>query len=574
MPEVRQDFGIRVYGGLNVADQEDQLVLRSHVQTQSGYQQKYPAESPDLLNIDFTKTGIKKRFGSTVDRSLTAAAVADDEVIDGIEFVAASSGTRYEIVVGKKSIYISDGAAAFTQILDDSGAAYTHDTDVAKCSFAALDGHLFIGLDGSNDMQVFRDDGALDPPFANGNNYIEAYDTTAVNAINNVVPQGAYMVESIHERLCYSTGNVLTYYTSHAFTSSSGLWDSPAVDFYSTAGRVKSLTAFAPILDDSLNEVMYIGSESGFDVVTGFGSSDFPVRIRGAKAPINHRSITTSKNWLLYLTRDKNIYAINKTNVIDIGRRLKTDERDGPLDDMNITASQTGAFAFYSSDKEQAYFFYSSEDVYHNDYCIVCDLKLGEPVVGEGLYQYETRVRNLVWEKAYGDTMPAEKRWFSGLYQGDGFVYGLFSDSNAANQKVYKFLSSENDDDLDTAPVSGHWKSPIFIANAEEDNKQWMVLTTRVKPKGSHTLTVDLYIDRGSAAETSFTFEQYSTNVGLWDIALWDTGVWAGDQVVKNTKDIDLYSDALQWQYSNTSAAEPFEISSCGIRYQIGAEER
>jgi hypothetical protein len=101
-----------------------------------------------------------------------------------------------------------------------------------------------------------------------------------------------------------------------------------------------------------------------------------------------------------------------------------------------------------------------------------------------------------------------------------------------------------------------------------------MALTSRVLPKGSHTLTVELYINRAQAATTSYTFEQYDTGYAIWDTATWDASQWVQNQVVKNINDIDLYSDALQWSYSNTGEAQPFEISSCALRYMIGAEER
>ena len=73
MAENEQEFSIKLFGGLNVNDQEDQLVLRSHNRIQGGFSQHSPAESPFLKNIDFTRAGFKQRAGSTEDADLTAS---------------------------------------------------------------------------------------------------------------------------------------------------------------------------------------------------------------------------------------------------------------------------------------------------------------------------------------------------------------------------------------------------------------------------------------------------------------------------------------------------------------------
>lgn len=574
MPENRQDISLKVYGGLNVADQEDQLVLRNFQATQAGFSQVYPAESPDMVNIDYTKTGIKKRSGSTADRDLSGVVVAGEELIDGTEFVDAADGTRYELIVGKKSIYISTDGSAFSQINSASTTAYVHVSDVSMLSFAQIAGHLFIGLDNTNEIQVFRTGTDLDPSYASGNNFIEAYDTTAVNAITNVIPTGAYILTVMGERLVYSKGNTLVYYTYTAY-STGGLWDSPAAQFFTTSGKVLSLNAFAPHYDDSLNEALYTGTENGFEIMPGLDLTvDEPAKVKGARSPINNRAVVASKNWLVYLTRQKNIYAINRTAVIDLGRRLKNDI-DGPLDDLNLAASASKAFCFYSNEKEQVYIFYSDTTLAINNRCAVIDFKLGEPVPGESLTQFETRVRPLDWKLRYNfaDTeAPYINYWYTGMYQISGEILAIWTDSAAASFSTYCFLSTN--EDLDTAAVSSKWYSPVFLALAEEDSKQWMALTSRVLPKGSHTLTVELYINRAQAATTTYTFEQYDTGYAIWDTATWDASQWVQNQVVKNINDIDLYSDALQWSYSNTGVAQPFEISSCALRYMIGAEER
>jgi hypothetical protein len=275
--------------------------------------------------------------------------------------------------------------------------------------------------------------------------------------------------------------------------------------------------------------------------------------------------VVPSKNWLVYLTRERNIYGINNATVIDLGRRLRSGESDGPLDDMDLNTSVDDAFGFYSHYKEQVYFAFTTNTSRFNDTIVVCDLKLGEPVPGEALSQFETRVRNLLWKIK----TPNDNDWFCHIYQ--------ISDDIIALQKsgeVWCFIT--DNDDLDTLAVEAGWRSPVFIAGAESDSKQWQYLSTRVKPKGSHSLAVRVYLERDDNPVYSFELQQYLANHGIWDelTSVWDTAVWADNQVVLNVKDLDLYSDAIQWKYENLDTDEPFEVSNCNLRYMIGAEER
>jgi hypothetical protein len=560
------EFNIKVFGGLNVSDQEDALVLRSHQLTQGGFSQVAPAESPSLKNIDFTRVGFQKRFGSTVDRDLTVTGdnvlVSGDVLVAGVEWQDSDSTDRYEVIASKKTIYISKNSAAYTQINTSTSGVYTHAADVTKAGFATTDGHLFIGLDGANQIQTFKRGTDLDEEMATGNTYEEAHSATT-HTIEGTWPTGCYLIATIHSRLVFSDADVVLYYTPLAYTASSGIWKLGSAFFF-TQGRILSLHSMSPEFSDSLKEILYIGTETGFEVLTGFDTtSDVVSRIEGSKAPLNHQSIAISKNWLCYLTNEKNIYGINKTSVIDLGRRFKNVAATGPLDALNLTASLTNAFGAYSDSAEQAYFFFSTSAVRFNDTCLTLDFKLGEPVPGEPQSGFERRVRCLDWQIKD----PDDNDWFGHVFKSRGQMKGVH-----CKGKIWDFLST--DDDLDTHAVEATWKSPVFLGGAEALDKQFMLLVIRTLPKGSHSVTVNIYINRADGAELSYSFQQFQSGFGIWGTSLWGTGLWASTQLIKSSQDVDLYADAIQWEVKNFNNDEPFEAANMNLRYLIGAEER
>jgi hypothetical protein len=566
LPQINQQFIIRAFGGLNVNDQEDLLLIRSHQGVQGGYNQYAPAESPYLKNIDFTAKGIIKRLGSTEESDLTATGenvlLSGDVLVAGCEFFDSTFGVRYELIVSQQTIYIRSDGGSWAQINDSASAAYTHTANVTKCSFAYVDGHLFIGLDGANYIQTFKRGTDLDAQMTTGNTYEESYSVTT-HVIEGTWPTGSYLVETIQERLIFSDGNAILYYTPMAYTASSGIWKLGAT-YFLTQGRIISLDSMTPIFADSLQEILYIGTDQGIEVLTGFDpTADVVSRIKGSKSPLNHQCTSISKTWLIYLTADKNIYAVNKTTIVDIGRRLKNAERTGPLDNLYLNGAIATAFAMYNSNDEQAYFWYPTGSSRYNDTCIAVDMKLGEPVPGEVQSSYEQRVRLLDWQIK----TPDDNDWFKFCYPIQGSIIGI-----TLTGKTWTLFGA--DDDLDTHAVEGKWKSPLFQAGGEDFSKQFMELTIRTVPKGDHNLSVYIYLDRAVEASTTFTLQQYEDGTALWGTAIWGVDVWASTQLLKATNDVDLYSDSIQWQIENLNSEEPFEAANMSLTYLIGAQER
>lgn len=600
-------MSINFIGGLNSYDQADNLVARSHEVQQNGYVQKFPVESPNLKNIDFESRGFRKRLGSVLESDLSSVAVAGEVLLRGIEWQDPTDiESKIQVVVGKKSIYTKQ-SSSWAQINDSSPAAYTHDADVNKVSFAVADGHLFIGLDGANKIQVYRSGANLDDPMFNGNTYTDAFGSDT-HVMTGTWPTGCYLLTAIETRLVFSKGDTLFEFTPMAFTSSSGIWDLAGYGygFYQASGKIRSITAFVPKYSDSLKANLYIGTNRGMEVATGVGSfqtqvsqddvaqiQDTLVRIEGSQAPLNHQSFCATKNWLAYLTEDKNIYFINGAEVVDVGRRakkgikgIKGDSLDGlDMSSTNRVNNLTYSFAFYNPVKEQAMFFFTSDDPVKtgiNDRCIVVDCSLGEPVSNEPQDSFEKRVRLLRWEIGGASTTA---HWLFGVFQVEGKILGIKGDTYASPtgvESLYELAPDEsifNDyqtsvttDPADGEAVEAYWYSPVFVAGGEFMSKQWLSLHFRGVVAGNFPVVIDVFTDRDTTRAFQFSFTGIGDSAS-WDEGTWDESVWGAEKTLAGNNDVNRYSEAIQWSLSNENTAQTFILTSQSVDYLLGETE-
>jgi hypothetical protein len=640
MPDIPKNFTVAVMGGMNVQDQSDLLMNRSHQVNQIGSQQVAPIESPNLMNIDFDTQGFRNRKGSTELDDLSSVMVSSEELIRGIEFTVSSDGSTVEVIVGKKSIYFSIAGAAWVQANNANGNAYTHNSDVSKVSFAVADGHLFIGVDGNNNkIQVYKggtdldchlnnhtSSTTVDASSASGqkvlnvaattmftvgdrivineagtpeygyidsiqagvsltlednlgasyttetvsilNLYEEAFTTTpSEHEITGVWGDAYYILVDIHSRLAFSNGNTLIEYTPMAHTTSSGIWDlaGSTSGFFQFSGEIRQAFTFVPHLANAIDEVLYIGTSTGFEVTTGFEDFDRPVKIEGSKSPINHKAFAKAKNWVFYLSDERNIYGINGNRVIDIGRRLKTNAQDGPLDLINHGSSRIDATAEYINGKEQAIFFFTTNASYMNDTAVVIDLKLGEPVLGEPEPSFERKVRLLRWQ--IND--PANNNWFTDIYNVQGKLLGI-----TATGKTWQIDSGLDDLDpsgtTDGIKIDAYWYSP-HITVFTFAHKGWIDYIINGIPLGDYPVDIEFYINRGTNPQAKLTF---NPNVSVYGEAVYGISPYMGNATIAIGTDIDQYSQILQWRIRNSNLGETFLMVNQSIRYEEGVIER
>jgi hypothetical protein len=596
-------WSITQFGGVNQADQDDVVLARSHKASEGGMSQIAPHEARDMTNLDFADDGIRKRRGQTLYKDFTSAGLnillTDDELISGITWNNPSTGDLIEVIVSKKTIYTNQ-SGEFVQVNDSAGAAYTHAADVSKCTFAKLDGHLFIGLDGSNQIQVYKSGADLDPEMLAGNNYEEAFSVTT-HVITGTWATGTYLLEAFQTRLFFSDGNTFVEYTPQAFTSSSGIWNlgGATAGFLQASGSIRTLTSFTPDFTNQLNQALYIGTEAGFDVTTGVASTDVLVRVSGAEAPINYKTVVKSPNWLIYLSDAKNIYGINGTNVINLGRRLKNAGKTGSLDKLALDSSRLATFSnshgIYSSDKSQAVFFYNEGGLIQsltidggiattslaatpavvdgfvlcldggiatttefpggtvdggrtitNGSVIALDFKLGEPVQGENQQSFERRVRLLPWQ--YNPTEAVS--FFIHAYETRTKVIGILQTG-----KMYELENGLQD--IASVDIDSEWESINFKGGASDRIKQFFRLQgmTRTQLVGTPTINFSSKINE---RDTNFSTDTWS---------VLDTTAEKQSRYSR----LNVRAESLKFTLESLDQYD-FRLYSLAMHYDIGAE--
>ena len=560
MAEQEFSVGIKSFGGLNIAQQEDELFMRSHRQTESGFTQVAPIESPNMWNMDYAREGIAKRQGSAEEDDISGVIVSGEVLIRGTEWSDPASGSLIQVIVGKKSIY-TDQSGSWAQINTSTSGAYEHAADVTLVSFAKVDGHLFIGVNGANQIQAYRNGADLDEEMSNGNTYEFTYGATDV-AITGTWPDACHLIAEVQNRLVFSDGDTLINYTPEANESASGIFDYNAGGFFQASGHIKSLNNYAPKFDNSLSSLLYIGTSQGMEVMTGFSSDDTVYKIEGSEAPLNHQCAIASKNWLVYLTESRNIYGINKTQIIDLGRRLKSSTKDGPLDNLYLTTSLTSAFGFYWRDQEQMHFYFTTGSTKYNDTGCILDFKLGEPVYNEPQSDFEKRVRCSPWDMIE----PITNDWFANIYQTRNKVLGI-------GKTGYTYELNSGDSDFGTTAINGQHQIPAFNAGTETLSKQWMMLRVWVLPAGDWDLTIDVYFNRRSVQGDTFTIEQLDSTLSQYDIATYDVSLYGEYELLFGRSEIDDYTYSISWNILNRTLDQGFTVVNYNLRYLYGAED-
>jgi len=557
-------FPIFAFGGANYWDQRDALVGRSHVPTQDGFQQQpgVYAESPKTLNMDFDEFGMRKRKGSAVyTTDVTDLLDSGETLLGGTEYYLSSDGTRTEVVVGTTHIF-ANLSGTWSKLNDSASAEYGHAATPAKVAFTVADGHLFIGLDSANQIQVYKGSTDLDPELTNGNLYEYAYGTATSAAMTGTWSDSNHLVTTVNGRLAYSDGNVLIEYTPMGHTASSGLWDlgGSGAGAFHAAGNIRCLVNFTPTFDNSIFETLYIGTSEGFEMTSGFAATDNLVRVEGSRAPLNHKAVCTSQNWVVYMADNGDILGINGPRVIDLGRRLRSQSGNGPLDDISIGDSETDAWALYVPDKKQVWMAYTTNSNYENDTIAVIDMSAGEPVPGEPQESFERRVRVWVWKV----NAPATNAWFAHAYIRLGGITGVQTAGNL-------YTMDSGNSDLGTIAIDAYWFSPAFNGGTPTRIKQWFQDMYRTYAVGDWPLTVDIYTDRDSNSIETFTYQQVPTGAELVGEAVIGEAVIGAGGLVKKNHRTARRSEIIQVRLRNNTADQTFTVTSFELQYDVGA---
>lgn len=550
-------FQTTIFGGLNKNDQSDQLLLRSHSFSENGWSQIAPAECTEAINIDFDKRGIKKRLGSTLESlALYDLFTSGESIVNSIYYTSAATNDKISVVVTTHAIY-TDYSGSYSQINDSLSASYTHNENITKSTFAVVDGHLFIGLNENNKIQVYRNGNTLDEELDNGNTYEEAFGT-GTQTITGVWGVGDYLLADFQGRLIYSNGNTLVNYSTVP-SASGGIWDRLSHGFYQTSGSIIALTTFTPDYQDSIQETLYIFTAQGPQITNDLTSQI--QKIEEGVVPLSYKSFVATKSWLMVLTLDRQIIAFNRNVAIDIGRRFRDNSGVSDIDVFDIVNSELNAFTFYNRKREQVYFFVPERGKTYNSLCFVIDVQLAEPNVLGSESLSEKNVRLSTW-KVSSDI----SYWYASLFSRNGDIIGI-----TPSGKTYNFLNGK--DDFTDTPVEAVYETMDFNAGASSISKQWMMLNLRGQFVGNYTTSVSYIIDKDDLVQSTATYNQTSSG-SLYGQTTYGNYDYNSILLLKGQDDIDSYSESVRIKLENNSIGQTFRFDTIEIEYLMGTKDR
>ena len=149
-----------VFGGLNVSDQPNTMILRAFSPVDGGYIQHSPVESPNAENVDFLERALGKRLGSAELDDYSSVLISGDTILRATAWIPPGGTAEVEVAAGAKGIY-SNQSGSWARLNNANGTAFQWNTDSTKISFVMMDNHLIIMSD-KNYSQVYRSGTALD----------------------------------------------------------------------------------------------------------------------------------------------------------------------------------------------------------------------------------------------------------------------------------------------------------------------------------------------------------------------------------------------------------------------------
>ena len=389
--------------------------------------------------------------------------------------------------------------------------------------------------------------------FYRGNTFTEFYGsgddlTSTAHVMTGAIDEGNYLLDVIHNRILYGVGDGVVNFTPNYNAAASGVWDFAAGGFFVSPSPVRAMSTFVPEGGGDMNAHIYMFTDKG--VVSRPGMSDFDevIQNNASGAVLNKNCVAQIENWLVYLTKDKQLRAVNGRFDIDIGRRLKSrDGSSGPLDAMDVARSEATAFLHYDAKKKKLYAHFSSATAFFNDRIAVLDFELGEPVLGEPQESFEVRVRCLDWRI---DT-PTENEGFVTMLNIDDAVVGFRQNGTA-------WKINDGDSDFTANTIQASWYTPQLSGGDPTIEKHWQTTRVAMMNQGSHSVVQSKRSNRQGADTDMATF-----------------AVSDADGIVINTTQFGEHKYVAQVgiRNENSVAAEPWILTAVGQEYTADEAE-
>lgn len=402
------------------------------------------------------------------------------------------------------------------------------------------------------------------------NQWTEAFSTSTKHVVTGDWDLGTYLGVAVRDIFAFGKGNTYLSFTPPARTASSGIWDILGTEagFYQARAPIVGITSYTPNQGSINDQLLYIFTTAGAGVLTGFQDYDQVMDLNAmiGGVPLNHRCIVGTKNWVVYLTQNKDIEGINGKTVINLGRRMKTLIKTGPLDAIDITQSALSAFGFYSIEAEKVFFHANSGNAaYVNDQQFQIDFRLGEPLLGEGREAYEQHVRCL----AGSIISPSTNAWFYGMFQRLGNVCGV-----TQSGILYTVGgSTQPRSDLGTLAIPNYWDTPWFNAGSSQILILLQNLISRFKKTGNWNVTIGVMRNYDPTIIKSFDVLQIGTDDATYGTSTYGGYTYTKGGAVLKFNEIDRYEQAFRFRFSNSTASQYWILLTGALEHQMGARE-
>lgn len=372
---------------------------------------------------------------------------------------------------------------------------------------------------------------------------------------------GHYIGFPLHQRFCMCQGDSVI-----EFTDTGQPWDLLGGNNFQADGNIVGAIPFVPTGGSELNAVGFLSTTAGPQFISGFDLTDTIKPMQGGRTALNHQVIEAIDNWIVYMTSEGGLEAVNFNQAIDLGRRFKTlDGVTGPMDTFTPTNSKhpTLPFSVANKSKKQVAWFYPDASQTTNSHAVVLDFYLGEPVSGEPIESFERRVRCLYWSIKE----PGSNPWFISAYQKRGSMVGVL-----ATGITYTMENGKND--LDTLPILEIYKLPNFDGGAPDNQKNWRKASASFKPKGNWNVKLRHYLDRASEPTgTETEWLQATQGAASYDSAVYDTDSYVTSGLVRRSRWTEAYSNEISYDLRNQNTSEDWVLTNFNQQYQIGAPQ-
>lgn len=626
-----QTIGFKQFGGGNWNDPPDALVGRSHEQIDGGFVQRFPAESPNLLNVDFIDSAMGKRLGSAVLDDLTAVLLASDTLIgQAFEWTAPGGNTRHQIQASAKTIYVDPGGGFAQMTGPDGTTAFTWATDITKCTVAPVDNHLHF-LNDKNPIVVYRTGGTLDEQLRNstttttvdadsasGQKVLNVAATTSFRIYDriDIDPTGVgggqefgFIVTiqagisvtllanltNTHIAVQADTVQVANRYTESfggAQQTVTGSWQDGTYVGFSLHQRLCMSTS------DSVLEFSDVGQPwdlagGGFHQANGNIVAALPFLPRGISElnAVGFLSTTAGPEFVSGFDLSDTIKplgiggtALSYRALVPIGNWIVYMNTDGGIEGVNFnevidlgrrfvngTDGPLDTLTTTNTDHDALTFGFKTPDSKQVGWFY--------PDASGTVVSHAVLLDFFLGEPRPGETEQAFERHVRPLYWSikesatNPWFVGAYNKRGVlvgilASGKTYTINSGQND--LDTLPVLDHWEMPDFDGGFPERKIGWRELTGLFATKGTHSVTGRTFTNRDAAATgNDFTWQQADDDAELWGVVNWGAFNWAGGGQIVRTHWIELVSHALRIRLLNQQTTEPWVLNSLTLKYQV-----